>query len=317
MPSEPASAALPTIEASGGTVFSIMSHDGISIRCARWPAPHPPARGTALFLQGRTEFIEKNLEAVGELRRRGFAVWTLDWRGQGLSGRLLDDRHKGHVADYDDYLQDLQLLIGGHLKDNMEGPLIMLAHSMGGHIGLRFLYDHPGLFDRAVLCAPMIGILGGLPGIGVRLLAAVAGVLGCANAYAFGTGPYGERARRFAGNQLTSDAGRFARMHAYIAAEPRLALGCPTFGWLAATFRSIGRLRRDAPAIRTPVLIISAGDDKVVDNAAQHRLHRGGIATCRLETVAGARHEMLCEEDTFRGQFWRLFDDFVDHPTEP
>ena len=33
--------------------------------------------------------IEKYFEVVGELRRRGFAVAVLDWRGQGGSSRLL------------------------------------------------------------------------------------------------------------------------------------------------------------------------------------------------------------------------------------
>jgi len=308
---------LPTIESSGGDVFDIPSFDGLSIRCARWPAALPAARGTVLFLQGRTEFIEKHLETIGDLRLRGFAVWALDWRGQGLSARQLDDRHKGHVATYDDYLQDLQLLVAGHLKDQAEGPLLLLAHSMGGHIGLRFLHDHPGLFQRAVLCAPMIGIRRGPTGVAARLMATVANILGGDRAYVPSLGPYDHRTRRFEGNLLTSDAERFARTHAHIARDPRLALGGPTLGWLAASFRSIARLHRDAPAIRTPVLIVSAGDDRVVDNAAQHRLHRGGIADCRLETIAGARHEILCERDAIRASFWRLFDDFVGCSAEP
>jgi lysophospholipase len=116
---------------------------------------------------------------------------------------------------------------------------------------------------------------------------------------------------------LTSDPERFARMHAYIAAEPRLALGGPTFGWLAASFRSIDRLFQDAPAIHTPVLIVSAGNDQVVDNAAQIRLQGGGIQDCRLEMIAGARHEILCERDVIRAGFWRHFDDFLGLKSRP
>jgi len=298
--------ALPTIVSSGGEVFVLRSGDGVAIRGARWPAAQAPGRGTAMFLQGRTEFIEKNLETIGELRRRGLAVVTFDWRGQGLSGRLLEDRHKGHVADFGDYLRDLETIVAAELKDR-QGPAIMLAHSMGAHIGLRFLHDHPGLFDRAVLCAPMIGIRGGFA---ARLATAMGAMLGGPGAYAPTMGPYGDRMRRFEGNPLTSDRDRFIRQHAHIAAEPRLALGGPTLGWLAASLRSMTRLRRDARAIRTPVLIVSAGEDKVVANAAQRRLQRL-MPDCRLVTVAGGRHELLCEGDALRRRFWDHFDAFV------
>lgn len=304
---------LSTVESTGGRSFVIQSFDGVPLRCACWPAIRPPESGTILYLQGRTEFIEKNLETIGDLRRRGFAVWTLDWRGQGLSGRLLDDPHKGHVANYEDYLLDLQLLFGGHMKNQATSPFILLGHSMGAHIGLRFLHDHPDTFERAVLCSPMIDIRSGLVGFCARLMATVAAAFGAAHRYVPGTGPYDANSRRFEGNTLTADPERFARTHAYIAADPRLALGGPTLGWLAASFRSIAQLRRDAKAIRKPVLIVSAGDERVVDNAAQHRLVQRDLANGRLVTIAGARHEVLCERDDIRDIFWRHFDDVTGH----
>ncbi len=301
---------LPTIESTGGQTIFMTSLDGVSLRCAYWPPVRPPALGCALILQGRTEFIEKNLETVGELRRRGFSVWTLDWRGQGLSGRLLQDPHRGHVADYRDYLQDLQLLVFSHIKGQMAGPLVLFGHSMGGHIGLRFLHDHPELFERAVLCAPMIGIRSGFLGCCAKVLVTIAGGLGVIQAYVPGIGPYDVRNRRFEGNALTSDSTRFAREHAYIAADPRLALGGPTLGWLAASFRSIAHVRREAREIRTPVLIIAAGDERVVDNKAMHHLIKD-LANGRLVAIPDARHDLLRERDDIRQQLWRHFDDFV------
>lgn len=302
---------LPTVESTGGEVFSMPSFDGIPLRCARWPAERRPGLGSVLYLQGRTEFIEKNLETIAELRRRGYVVWTLDWRGQGLSGRLLTDPHKGHVANYDDYLQDLQLLVGQHMAGRASGPTTLLAHSMGAHIGLRFMCDHPGFVERAVLSAPMIGIRRGPVAVGARLLAATATMLGGGQRYVPGTGRYDIRTISFDGNALTSDADRFYRMHAYIAADPRLALGGPTYGWLAASFRSIARLRQMAKDIRQPVLMVNAGDERVVDNGATHWLLRHGLSHARLTTIAGARHDILCERDDIRNRFWQAFDDFT------
>ena len=56
--------------------------DGVALRFARW-APPPGRKGTVCLFPGRAEFIEKYFETVRDLRARGFAVATIDWRGQG------------------------------------------------------------------------------------------------------------------------------------------------------------------------------------------------------------------------------------------
>src|SRR5215207_6507235 len=77
----------------------LKARDGVSIRFARWPPP-PGRKGTVCLFQGRAEFIEKYFETVRDLRARGFAVATLDWRGQGLSERALRNRRKGYVRTF-------------------------------------------------------------------------------------------------------------------------------------------------------------------------------------------------------------------------
>jgi len=86
----------------GATLAMIRTPDGVSLRTVRWPPP-PGRKGTVCLFQGRTECIEKYFEMVRELRGRGFAVATLDWRGQGLSDRALRDRFKGHVENFAQY----------------------------------------------------------------------------------------------------------------------------------------------------------------------------------------------------------------------
>src|ERR1700693_4686345 len=91
----------------GATVGTLKTPDGVSLRFARW---EPPAgrKGTLCVLQGRAEFIEKYFEVVNDARDRGFAVATLDWRGQGLSQRGPSDHRKGHVRNFSDYDLDLE-----------------------------------------------------------------------------------------------------------------------------------------------------------------------------------------------------------------
>src|SRR5690606_8450936 len=75
----------------------------------------------------------------------------------------------------------------------------------------------------------------------------------------------------FDDNILTHDPLRYARWQAQLAAEPDLALGAPTWGWLdfalktCASLAKPERLRR----ITIPVTIVSAEDERLEDNAAQ------------------------------------------------
>ena len=79
----------------------------MKIRFLTAPAQRGPARGSVIVCPGRTEFIEKYFEVVGELQRRSFAVFCIDWRGQGLSGREQSNRLKGHFNSFDDPVNDL------------------------------------------------------------------------------------------------------------------------------------------------------------------------------------------------------------------
>ena len=114
-------------------------------------------RGTVLLLQGRAECLEQYAEITGELTDRGFSVFTFDWRGQGLSTRLLPDPMLCHVTSFDDYLDDLHQFVTGIWKSEGQRRYI-LSHSMGGHLALRYLVEREFSTDGALLCAPMVGI---------------------------------------------------------------------------------------------------------------------------------------------------------------
>src|SRR5262245_27217009 len=107
---------------SGAVTGTIETSDGIRLRVARWEATVAPQRGTVCLFQGRTEFIEKYFETIADLRRRGFAVATLDWRGQGLSQRLVDNPAKGHVRSFRDFDRDLDAFMRQVVEPNCKPP---------------------------------------------------------------------------------------------------------------------------------------------------------------------------------------------------
>jgi lysophospholipase len=289
----------------------LVTPDGVALRFARWL---PPAgrKGTLCVFHGRGEFIEKYFEVVRDARERGFAVATLDWRGQGHSQRMLRDPRKGHVGDFSEYDTDLDTFMEEIVLPECPAPLFALAHSMGAAVLLRAAHRGRRWFDRVVLTAPMVALAGAMNGRSARLSARALRLLGMASSYVPSRSAGTIRSRSFVGNRLSSDPVRYERTVSIIESEPTLAVGSPTIGWLDAAFRTMAGFRElnYAERLRQPILIIAAGQDQLVSTPliAQFaaRLRVGSHLV-----VAGARHEILMEADRFRQQFWAGFDAFV------
>jgi lysophospholipase len=290
---------------------TLKTRDGVALRFARW-APPPGRKGTVCLFQGRAEFIEKYFETVRDLRARGFAVATLDWRGQGMSQRALRNPLRGYVRSFDQYQIDLETFIAEVVLPDCPPPVFALAHSMGATVLLRAAYAGSRWFDRTVLLAPLLALPGLRHSTTARAAVRMMRLLGLGSAYV----PGGEATlltqRPFAGNLLTSDPVRYARNVAVLEAEPALAVAWPTVGWADAAFRAMKETSEPSypGKIRQPILIIAAGADGVVSTPAiddfSVRLRAGSHLI-----VPGARHELLMEQDRFRAQVLAAFDAFV------
>jgi lysophospholipase len=292
----------------------IAGRDGKRLRTGLWDAaPGSNPRGVCVLLSGQTEFLEKYDEVAGELSARGFTVASFDWRGQGGSDRLGDDPLKVHVNDFADYDDDLAIFMGEIVKPLTAKPPLVLAHSMGAHILLRTLHDRPGLFAASVLTAPMMRALTrGYPPVVARTVCFVENLSGQRNAWVWGMAGRDPLKLSFEDNIVTSDRARFARNQSYLAAKNDIRLAGPTWGWLEAAYRSMGRtMSKGYPdAITTPLLVIAAGRDRVVDTSAA-REFASRLPNGRYLEISEAEHEILMETDTIRRQFWDAFDAFA------
>lgn len=291
----------------------LKTFDGLSLRYGFWPLEKGRSKGTVVVLGGRSEFMEKYLVAIEELNGRGFDVFSFDWRGQGLSGRMLADSQKGHVENYSDYVSDLDLLLNRFVHPRCRRPIIFLAHSMGAHIALRYLSKFSRSADKAVMTGPMIQIkLNPLSEMLARqcsrlMKRASKGHVGMPSMLrkdSFG--------RPFRYNWLTSDEDRFYAIRRMLTDNPRLKSSDVTFGWLNATFTSVDALHAQGCAenITTPSLLVMAGRDHVVCNASTGRFARR-LPRHRLVKIEGAFHEILQERENYRRQFWSAFDSFI------
>ena len=295
----------------GAVEHELVAVDGVRLRAARWSAPRP--RATVALFGGRSEFIEKYFETVGDLVARDLGVATMDWRGQGGSERQLADPYKGHIDDFALYERDFVAFRREVLEPHCPRPWIGLCHSMGAAILLHIAHAGRCPFDRLVLTAPMIGLAGLPEPRYARWLAEALDGVGLGGAYAPGGGgrrPYLLGA--FENNALTSDPARYARMGAALGVEPKLALAGPTVGWVHAALRLMREFADpDYPrAITIPTLVIACGADRVVDTRAIERF-AARLRAGNLLVVDGARHEIMLERDAYRDLFFKAFDAFA------
>jgi lysophospholipase len=286
---------------------------GTRLRAARFAGdPDVTDRGVCILLNGQTEFIEKYFEVIDELCGRGFAVAALDWRGQGGSQRLIPQAPlKGHVDDFAEYDADLDAFLAQVVAPMLTGGAqpIALAHSMGGHILLRYLGRHPGRIKAAAFSAPMLMFsTRGQPAWLVRSVTGLMRAAGRGRDFVWGMAARDPLQMTFADQIVTSDTARFQRTKDFLIRHPDLRLAGPTWGWVAAAYRSIAALK--PKGITTPVLVCGAGKDRVVVSARTQQFTQDMVQAQYLE-IEGAEHEILMERDMFRARFWEAFDTFI------
>jgi lysophospholipase len=299
-----------------GTAEWFSGADGATLRAALF-LPQGAPRGSVVLSPGRTEPIEKYYEVIEDLLARGFVVLAHDLRGQGLSARALPDRLKGHAKGWKPFLADYDALLAA-FADRLPKPWIAVGHSMGGCLVMLTLARGETRFAASVLSAPMLGVqTGKRPPRASRALAWIMARSGFASDYVLGerTDPF---AQSFPADALTHDEGRYRRYQAQLLAEPNLALGGVTWGWLDFAFAACAWLRwsRGVEAVSIPVTLVGAELDSRVLNAdltaIAARLPRG-----RHVEVEGAFHEILIETDPLRAAFWTAFDETVDPIAPP
>ena len=278
--------------------FWTKADDGIRLRLAHWPAA-TISRGSVLMFPGRTEYIEKYAGIAASLTDAGYDVLAIDWRGQGLSDRLLPESRLGHVGQFGDYQRDVVEMVVAATDRDLPRPWHLLAHSMGGCIGLAAL--HHGLpVASAVFSAPMWGInLRQMPhGVAVGM-AYLAGRLGRGGRPAPGSGgALGTYVldECFSANLLTEDADQWCHMVREAAAWPDLTLGGASFDWVGKALNECVRLSRiESPGL--PALVSLGSQEKVVSpTAIRDRVARWPGA--ELMVIEGARHEvMMCRSE--------------------
>lgn len=274
-----------------------------------------------ICLPGLSEFGEKYFELAHNMLDRNLAFWVLDWAGQGQSDRHLKNPHKRHSFGFQNDIDDLHYFLMEYVKhacvhpDVGRIPMVMLGHSMGGNIGLRYLQQHPDMFECAAFSAPMLGIhaMGLIPHfIKSPLLSVLAECFG--KNYVLGGGDFSAKNRPSDGTGIfSSDPERDKIHNVWSLHDPALQVGSVTWRWLYEAYRSCRKARKkiNLSASQTPCILATAGKEKLVSN---DRIRAAAKILPNAEhlNLAGARHEILMERDEFRTPFLRAFESLIE-----
>lgn len=272
--------------------------DGINIRVAHWAVPD--SKGTILMFPGRSEYIEKYAVTAGDFAEHGYGMFAIDWRGQGLADRLVNNPLAGYIADFADYQKDLAAAREIAVELDLPKPWYLLGHSMGGCIGLRALLE--GLpVKAAAFSGPMWG-LGSTP-----LVRTFGKWLGCAvsavgQGHLFAPGASDKiyvLEDPFEENLLTTDRAMYVRMQEQARANPELMIAGFTYRWAYEALKECARLKK-APSPDIPCFTILGTDEDIVNPlGVTDRMDRWPNGT--LMMIDKGQHEVLMDSAAMRG----------------
>ena len=276
---------------------------GRPIACYSYQAENP--RGTVVVLHGFTENAYKFSELIYSLIQNGFCVLAVDQRGHGNSWRKegLPDTSLTHVDNFDEYVNDLDIICKQLLK-SMPKPYGIFAHSMGGAVTGLFLERHPGVFGKAVLCAPMIALhRSGLPLFAAKLVCGVPTLLGRGAKRAFISKPY-SGPEDFA-TSCASGRERFDWYDKVKAAHPEYQNNSPSYRWMWEAVNVTKKLLAPgAPeAIDCPVRLYAAEKDgSVLPNEQIAFINR--VKDGVRKQIPGSKHEIYRSPDDVLFPWW-------------
>ena len=304
---------------------SFRSSDGSKVSYTRYGAGTLGPKGCLVISPGQGEASLKYVELAYDLLERGFApIYAIDHRGQGFSDRPLPDREKNHVKFFSDYAKDFGLFLENIVLKNpacQAQRINLIAHSMGSAVAALYLESvgEHSPFKKAIFAAPMIKIH--FPAGKSEKSVLWETWFACntpfgpsCSAYVPGKGGYDPQTP-FEGNPLTHSETRFNLKKFVYQKWPELRMGSPTVRWVRQSVLAGVRLRRteNAARIATPILILQASEDSIVDNSAQNEFC-GTVRNCRVEIINGAKHEIFMEKDFIRDPALSLSVNFFHQP---
>ncbi len=289
------------------------NRDGKKIRYGA-AQPKGAKKGTVILTTGYADFTESYFETINDFLDRGYAVWMMDWQGQGGSERYYDNPRIPSPDGPINNIRDLHDFLHNVVKPDRNAPVFLASHSMGGQMALHYLKEHPGDFDGAMLATPFVDIKKMPPVKGAlsRVFMEAACKLGLGHKRMSRKNII--RRIKKERTVLKKQEPVRMRLHQYFAdINPALKLGDPTFLWIRNMTRRADALRDEnvLKSITTPVLFAICEKDALVNNEAIRRAAKL-MPNAELTVIKDGYHGLWTERQHIRGAWLDRIDRFLD-----
>jgi alpha-beta hydrolase superfamily lysophospholipase len=256
------------------TKTTIETSDGALYAEAFMPAGTP--KGSVVVTHGFFEHSGRYREVAHVLVNAGWAALVWDVRGHGKSAG-----ERGYIARFDQYLDDLRLVLAAAKALAPGKPSVLLGHSHGSLITLRALCgDNPPDVTCAVVSSPWLGAKMRIPAAKIWLSKVFTHVM-----------PKFAEKNPLTVDQLTNDKAK---------QKERLAdTGChdrATVRWFTEATAAQQYVLAHADRIRVPVTWFVGAEDSIADPAASRRV-ADRMTRSTYHDLKGFKHEVFNEVD--------------------
>lgn len=129
--------------------WSLLGSDGTR-HAVTWSTPSP--RYVALLSHGYGEHVGRYEHVADALVHAGATVYGIDHVGHGQS-----EGSRAVISDFDAVVEDLHRLDLRAREENPGLPVVLIGHSMGGLIALRYAQEYADTLAALVLSGPQLG----------------------------------------------------------------------------------------------------------------------------------------------------------------
>jgi len=247
---------------------------GLKIATRSWqPAGKP--RAVMILIHGFNSHSAYFAWPAEQFAARGIACYALDLRGRGKS-----EGERFYVEKFEDYLGDVDRLVGIARSENPGLPCLVLGHSVGGVIAASYVFEHQK--EIAGLISESFAYDVGLPNAAAILLKGISHLAPHLHVY------------NLKNEVFSRDPEVVARMNA----DPLIEKESQPAETAAEVLRAADRLTENFPKFTLPILILHGTADKATRPAGSQRFYdMAGSKDKTLKLYEGHFHDLLNDID--------------------
>ncbi len=245
---------------------------GLQLYCQRHVVDD--AKATMVVVHGLGEHSGRYGNIINFFTSKGYNVFLYDLRGHGKS-----DGQRGHVYNFDHYVEDTKIFVeNAAQRSNL--PIVLLGHSMGGLIVLRFGEKYQDLIKLLAASGPGLKIAVEVP-------------------------KWKEAVGKFVSNILPTLSMTNEIDPSLISHDPEVVKAYEndplvtrkvSARWFTEFLRSQKEAFEEAHKLQLPLFLQQGGDDQIVSpEGAKEFYERAGSKDKTLKIYEGMYHEIYNE----------------------